>query len=63
MDRDPDTLTALLLDPFLTVTEAEREAAATARPWPVASTTPVRSKRRPEIEHADAAMICSVPVC
>jgi len=31
MDRDLDLLTALLLDPFLTTTEAEREAAATPR--------------------------------
>jgi hypothetical protein len=29
MDRDPDTLTALLMDPFLTTDEAEREAATT----------------------------------
>lgn len=31
MDRDPDPLLALLLDPFLTASEAEREAAAIPR--------------------------------
>src|SRR5262245_30156620 len=32
MDRDIDTLTVLLMDPFLTCDEAEREAAAVAGP-------------------------------
>lgn len=32
MDRDIDTLTVLLMDPFLTRDEAEREAAAAG--WP-----------------------------
>jgi hypothetical protein len=32
MDRDIDTLTVLLMDPFLTRDEAEREAAAIG--WP-----------------------------
>jgi len=32
MDRDIDTLTVLLMDPFLTRDEAEREAAAVAGP-------------------------------
>lgn len=32
MDRDIDTLTLLLMDPFLTRDEAEREAAAVTTP-------------------------------
>ncbi|MCE9566252.1 MAG: hypothetical protein K8U57_29875 [Planctomycetes bacterium] len=37
MDRTIDTLTALLLDPFLTHDEAQREAAATYRRVPTKS--------------------------
>ena len=45
MDRELDYLTALLLDPFLTATEAVQEAAATLavtrqrreEPWPTDS--------------------------
>ena len=33
MDRDIDTLTVLLMDPFLTRDEAEREAAAAGGAW------------------------------
>ena len=47
MDREIDVLTALLLDPFLTSTEAEREAASQPR-----RATASRS-RRGAMEHSD----------
>jgi len=42
MDRTIDTLTALLLDPFLTHDEAQREAAATYRRVPKSEPSTLR---------------------
>ncbi len=47
MDSTLDTLTALLLDPFLTCGEAEREAVAYRFAIPAPTSMPKRSKRTP----------------
>jgi hypothetical protein len=59
MDRTLATLTALLLDPFLTVGEAEREAAAHRFAVPAPSAMPPRphsgSTDKPEAESTSFA--------